>query len=103
MVFARRRLAAVAIPAQVRHDQRVVLGKFRRDLTPENVSLRKSVQKKERWPFATRYEIYGRFGRINRPSKKSRREFHFAPRGGRASPRLREDISSKQRLCSAGT
>src|SRR6188768_1129007 len=97
MVFASRRLAAVAIPAQVRHDERVVLSKLRRDLAPEDVSLRKSVQKKERWSFPTRYKVYRRVRCLDRLPTKSRKEIHISPPNGLR--RKVEDNSSKGWPC----
>src|SRR5689334_2286857 len=48
MVVAGRRLAAVAVAAQVRHDERVVCGKIGRHLAPFDMRLRVSVQQQQR-------------------------------------------------------
>ena len=48
MILAVRRLAAVAVAAQVRRDDRVLLREFRRDEPPRDVRLRRAVQQQQR-------------------------------------------------------
>jgi hypothetical protein len=48
MVSASRRLTAVSVAAQIRHHHKIVLRQCRRDLAPEHMRLRNTVQQKQR-------------------------------------------------------
>jgi DNA-binding transcriptional LysR family regulator len=89
MIISAWRLVAVAIATEIGNDQRMVLCKLGRDLTPLHVRLRVAVQQQNRWAIATDKHIDCRAASLDRLASEPRKEVHRASgyglsEGGRA-------------------
>ena len=86
VILAVRRLAAVAVAAQVGHDDRVVLRQVGRDEPHRDVRLRRAVHQQQRRAGAGVHQVDLRTGRRHALRRESRKE---SQRASRCRRRLR--------------
>src|SRR6266571_809654 len=89
MIISIWRLAAVAVTAEIRNDERMVLRELGGDLAPLHMRLRVAVQEQDRWAIAADKHIDRRAAGLDRLASESRKEVHGASgyglsEGGRA-------------------